>query len=145
LSPGKDGFVKVIVVDGDRNFARELADILRSEGQEFQTFHFGSDHQGYELCRWLREHHPFGLLLPIVYLTSDETPEHFLERQAEAPFTHPSAFVPKSQLAVAGFLPRLLKQHQEQFERVRLLAEQQGARQALLGLAAMDPDIIDAP
>jgi CheY-like chemotaxis protein len=161
--------MKVIVIDDDKTWVREIADTLRSEGYEPLIFHsveearrgladleepvpvlldhdFGPGEQGYELCRWLRENHPFGLLLPIIYLTGRETPDRFLYQQSENPFTHPTVYVSKGQLAADdGFLSRALKKYQDQFERVRLLFEQQSARQALLDLAQMDPDVIDAP
>jgi CheY-like chemotaxis protein len=160
--------MKVVVVDDDQPWARELADTLRSEGYEPQVYHSVAearcglrdiedpvlvllehdlgDEQGYDLCRWLRETHPCGLWLPVIYLTRRETPEGFLAQQLQHPFAHPSAYVSKDQLgAEEGFLSRTLKRYQEQFERARLLFEQQSARQALLGLAEMDPDLIDAP
>lgn len=52
----------------------------------------------------------------------------------------------KNQLAEDdGLLPRLLRQYQEQFERVRLLGEQQAARQALLSFADLEPEPTDEP
>lgn len=162
--------MKVIVVDDDRNFARDLSESLRSEGHDSLVFHsvgearaglaaveepflvlldhdFGSAEPGYELCRWLRENHPFGLLLPIVYLTGRESAVHFLEHQADSPFVHPSAFVAKNQLAQDdAFLPRLLKRYEEQFEQGRILSEKQSVRQALHEFATMNPeDVLDAP
>jgi len=161
--------MKIVVVDDDKGFARDMGELLRSEGHDSTIFHsveearkglageerpflmfldhdFGPAEQGYELARWLRETHPFGMILPIIYLTGSESPERFLGQESATPFAHPTAFLTKNQLAKDdGLLSRLLKQYAADFERVRELVEIQATRQALQGLGAFDPEVIDAP
>ena len=104
--------MKVIVIDDDAQFTRDLAELLRSENHACLTFQsteearrglagleepmtvlldhdFGQREPGYALCKWLRENHPFGLLLPILYLTGREAPDRFLHQQRCDPFAHP--------------------------------------------------------
>ncbi|GEM_PF-2166764 len=160
--------MKVIIIDDEASFADSLKDLVQVEGYEAEVYHTlkqareglegadepmvvlldhdfrdvgEKDQVGYDFCGWLRENHPFGLLLPIIYLTGRETTEHFLKQQRDNPFVHPSAYISKDQLASdQELLPNLLKQYQEQFERIRELSEKQGVQQALIGFRDMEPE-----
>lgn len=106
---------------------------------------FGSvgeqDQKGYDLCEWLREKHPFGLLLPIIYLTGRENTERFLTQQRKKPFVHPTAYISKEQLAIElDLLPNIINNYQDQFSRIRDLFENQSVKQALIGFRDMEPE-----
>ena len=165
--------MRIVVVDADKAFAQDVAKTLNMLGHQPEVFtslaaarqhltgveepllifldhDFGQageeGQEGYDLCKWLRENHPFGLLLPIVYLTGREPSEHFLLREREEPYVHPSAYIGKEELARdAALLPRLLQRYQDQFERVCVLGEEQSARQALMHWGHLEAEPHDEP
>ncbi len=161
--------MKVIVVDDEASVADGLKDLIESEGYDVEVYHtlkdvreglsgieepmvvildhdFSDvgerDQVGYDLCQWLRENHPFGLLLPIIYLTGRETAERYLQQQRNAPFVHPNAYVSKDQLASEqDLLSNLLKRYEKEFAQIRELFEKQSAQQALIGFEEMEPEL----
>jgi len=161
--------MKVIIVDDDAGVAESLKDLVESEGYDAAVYHslkdvreglkgteepmvvvldhdfseVGEQNQvGYDLCQWLRENHPFGLLLPIIYLTGRETAERYLQQQRYAPFVHPNAYISKDQLASEqNLLPSLLKRYEKEFVQIRELFEKQSAQQALIGFEEMEPEL----
>lgn len=93
-----------------------------------------AEQQGYVLCAWLREVHPLGLLLPIIYLTGRETPEGFYSRQQVQPFVHPTMYLNK--IDMDRVLPNLLQRCREQFDEIRRWSDRQAAARALLLLSS---------
>lgn len=160
--------MRIVVVDDETPFAQDLAEALKQLGhapEEYATLaearrnlaeveeplvvlldhDFGKggeeDEEGYGLCKWLRENHPFGLLLPIIYLTGREPPDRFLAYERDDPFTHPSAHINKMDFnRDPELLYRLVQRCQEQFDRVCALGEKQSARQALMNWAKLGPE-----
>jgi len=158
-----------ISVDDEKSIADSLKDLAESEGYDVEVYHtlkdvraglqdvekpmviildhdFSEvgerDQVGYDLCQWLRENHPFGLLLPIIYLTGRETEERYLQQQRNAPFVHPNAFVSKDQLASnQDLLSDLLHRYEKEFERILELFDKQSAQQALIGFEEMEPEL----
>jgi len=160
--------MKVVVIDDNESLAEQLKELAEVEGYEVAVFHslkeareglegveepmiIFLDHDfspigeikehGYDLCEWLRENHPFGLFLPIIYLTGREAMERFVKRQSEKPIMHPTEYISKDQLASdIEIIPNKLKQYHELFERVQELFESQSAKQALIGFRDMQPE-----
>jgi len=156
--------MKVIIIDDEASLADSLKDLVLVEGYEAEVYHTlksareglekieepmivildhdfrdagERDQVGYDLCKWLRENHPYGLLLPIIYLSGHETVDGFLQQALKEPFAHPTVFISKEQLAMdQELLPNLLKK----FEHARELFEKQGAQQALIGFRDMEPE-----
>ncbi len=163
--------MKVVVIDDEESLTERLRRSLTRKEHEVEVFYslkdareglegteepmvvlldhdFGGageqDQKGYDLCGWLRETHPFGLLLPIIYLTGRELPDRFLQQQRRDPFVHPTAYLSKDQLASEqDLLPNLLKRYEGQFERIRELFEKQSAQQALIAFRDMEPEDFD--
>ena len=119
-----NGMMDVIIVDDDGEFARDLKALLRTEGyaasvyQDFDSAYAalkdiespyvllldhdlgdGQGRQGYLLCSELRRTHPFGLLLPVVYITGEKFLRLFSSGNDRRCFEHPNAFVSKGDLA----------------------------------------------
>ncbi len=161
--------MRIIIVDDEVGFAESLKDLVESEGYEADAYYtlkdmreqlegneeplvvildhdfseIGEQNQvGYDLCQWLRETHPFGLLLPIIYLTGRETPERYLQQQRLSPFVHPNAYISKEQLASEmDLLPSLLEQYEKGFTQIQEIFEKQSAQQALIGFEQMEPEL----
>ncbi|OQY29867.1 MAG: hypothetical protein B6244_02605 [Candidatus Cloacimonetes bacterium 4572_55] len=155
--------MRVIIVDDEVDFGESLQDMIESEGYEVDFYcsihsaqealssleepivvisdhDFGGIEVGYDFCKWLREKHPFGLLLPIIYLTGRGSDKDYLNQQQESPFNHPNAFISKDQLSSDDdLLPDILSRYSKGFEQIQELFENQSARQALIGFKDMEP------
>ncbi len=97
--------------------------------------------EGYALCAWLREEHPLGPLLPIVYLTGRLAPESYIANERTRPFDGPTVYVPKTRADEQ--IPDLLARFCDQFDRVQRTLDVQAARRALSVLSRGAPDEVD--
>jgi CheY-like chemotaxis protein len=133
------GFEDVLVFDNVETAMKGLAGI--EEPMIVLLDHdFGDGRStGYTLCTWLRQTHPLGMILPIVYLTGRLAPDHYLQHERELPFEAPSVYVAKAH--ADEHLGALLERFTQQFERIREHLDDQSARRALAILAQGDlPD-----
>lgn len=161
----------VVIVDDERGFVGDVETLVKALGYETRTYYTvadarqglmeledlfvllldhdfglnqGKSEAGYELCAYLRTAHPFGMLLPVVYLTGRETEGGFLQQLQAKCGLGPSMFVTKTMLATnSRLLPELLSRISEDLDGIREAAEFQAAKRALLvlkGAPVEDPD-----
>lgn len=92
------------------------------------------DYPGWRLCNELRQQHPFGLILPIIYLSGFMRGEEFLSLLHNQLLYAPTAFVRKKDAsAIAPMIRNVLRT----FDAIQEAAEKQAATQALAHLAEL--------
>lgn len=156
--------MKIVIVDDIQENIDAIASMCAAEGYAHESYtsvesatsalrgrqdlflvildhNFPGGADGYSLAQVIRIEHPFGQILPIVYLTGYESETSFLAQQAQQPHLHPTAFVKRTHMHT---LPSVVRAVLASFAAQRTLAEQQGAERALLGLAETDPELLSA-
>jgi CheY-like chemotaxis protein len=115
-----DGCWFVVVLDHD--FPREDPP-LRIEGR-------GGSRTltvGYDVAQWLRQHHPLGRLLPIVYLSGRETAQGFIAQMRRNGQYHPDAFITKAEIGIdVDLLLDTIEHFDHELARLYALVEEHG-------------------
>lgn len=124
--------VEVETFTSVESLLKRVDEVLTEPLMLFVDHDLGQDGEGYQAIRSVRERHPNGLSLPIVYLTGRESEQHFLQALRSDPYEAPSAFLSKRELAAADFsLVALIAELEEAFYAADRLARSQEVRRAL--------------
>lgn len=90
--------------------------------------------QGYHLCNELRQQHPFGLILPIIYLSAFMSGDSYLELIRDQLTFAPTAFMDKKD---PSELTPMVRNIIRTFDGILEAAEKQAASQALSALSEL--------
>lgn len=155
--------ISVYMLDDNPDFLRNTSDALSQMGfvvktfQKIDTFEselfraphpfvvfidhdLGCQDVGYDVVRRLRQTHPDGEFLPIVYLTGRESVDGYLAAERDDPDASPSLYLSKRGLISVDFND-LINRLVNQFESQMRIASQHSAKRAIRSLLSPMEDM----
>lgn len=112
----------------------------------FVDHDLGAGNEGYQFVEWVRQTHPRGHLLPIVYLTGRESERGFITRQASKPYHTPSLYLGKRDFARTSFdVNAFIEQLVTEYERGVSEVERQRLDDTIRFFESLPDDIESVP